>query len=180
MTHRESQLAKKATVRQKLSQKKSERIQTLVGLLEPEVDRVDLAGLHQLIQEGYLPIDRSLLDQERKARRAGRPPSAREVALSETVRSEEIEYEAGMDVPDLRDPVNVRLLRGWNGDTNMLPLFDFVRVSGKNPTMARVVQQGNHKELVLARQRKQAESHPGDVEMNGHAPGPSSSTAASA
>lgn len=64
-------------------------------------------------------------------RRAGRPPTTREVALREVVQRERRDYEAGIEVPDLLSETNVRLLREWEGDEGALGAFRFVRVSGK-------------------------------------------------
>lgn len=174
VAHRESLLSQRAAVRNKTTQKKSERVLTLVGLIDPELESIDLHAMHALVAEDYLSINRSLLEQERKARRSGRPPSAKEAALSEAVRKEEEEYDNGMDVPDLRNPVNVRLLREWNGDSQMLPLYDFIRISRKIPEVVKLIQVGSHKLLVLDRQAREnnhaAPAQSGEVDMDDAAP----------
>lgn len=180
VAHRENLIAHKVSARNKNTQLKSERHLTIVGLLDPQLAATDLAGMHSLIGEDFLSINQHLLEQERHARRAGRPPSAREAALAEACRKEAGEYDAGIDVPDLRNSTNVKLLREWNGDAQMLPLYDFVRVSRKNPHVAKVVQVGKHKELVRRREFEAkaaaAAAEPsGEVEMGDDTPAASTS-----
>lgn len=171
IAHREHLIAQKASARNKTTQLESERVLTIIGLLDPELPATDLAGMHSLIADDFLSINQHLLEQERQARRPGRPPSAREAALAEACRKEAGEYDAGIDVPDLRNETNVKLLREWNGDAQMLPLYDFVRVSRKNPQMAKMVQVGKHKELVRRRESeaKATAEQSSEVEM-GDAP----------
>jgi translation machinery-associated protein 16 len=111
-----------------------ERLLTIIGLLDPEVTHLeDLAAVHAFIKESVLPIAQERLAEEQAARRPGRPPSPDEVMLQDLVAREKEEYRTGMEIPDLTNEINVRLLRQWDGDKQGLALFRLVRISEAEP-----------------------------------------------
>ena len=106
----------------------------LIGLLDPALDRIpDLPSLHTFISESYLALNQERLAQLQAERRPGRPPSQKEVQLQDLVAREKEEYRTGMEVPDLLNETNVRLLRNWQGNPQELPLFRIVRIAQAMP-----------------------------------------------
>lgn len=69
------------------------------------------------------------------------------IQLRDKMAKEQTEYENGMEMPDLMNEANVRLLRAWQGDSNSLGLFRFIRVCGNDQQFCKVVQNGSHKSL---------------------------------
>lgn len=131
--HRTSKLHEAKRVRRKEGDAKVERILSMVFLLPPDVTYVpDLSYLHSFLQSSFLDRHSEELREMEAERRPGRPTPMRLVQLLDKIKREKAEYENGMDIPDLMNEVNVRLLRAWQGDTNQLSLFRFARVSGKN------------------------------------------------
>lgn len=106
----------------------------LIGLLDPALKRIpDLPSLHTFISESYLSLNQERLAQLQAERREGRPPSPKEVQLQDLVAREKEEYRTGMEVPDLLNETNVRLLRSWQGNPQELPLFRIVRIAQAMP-----------------------------------------------
>ncbi len=111
-----------------------ERILTLIGLVDPELTHLpDLPALHAFVQEDFLPITSERLAEAKAERRPGRPPSKEELLLQELEIKEQQEYKTGIELPDLTDPINVRILRDWDGDAQGLPLFRMIRIAGATP-----------------------------------------------
>ena len=81
----------------------------------------------QLI-EAYIRRRDNDLEDERKARRPGRPKSTKEDQLSMAIKAEEDEYRSGFKVPDLSDAHNVLALMQWPGDWGGLNNVKLVEV----------------------------------------------------
>jgi translation machinery-associated protein 16 len=146
---RTSRIHEAKRIRKKDGDAKVEKILSIVFLLPPDVSYVpDMAYLHSFLQSSYLDRHSEELHQLEAERRPGRPTPMALVQLQDRIKREKIEYENGIDIPDLMNEVNVRLLRAWQGDTNQLTLFRFARVSGKDQQQYTIVQKGRHKELV--------------------------------
>lgn len=106
---------------------------TFLLLLSDEKTKLpDLYSLHDFIRTFYLGRHADELERLAAEQRPGRPPSKRLEELRRQVEAESREYNEGMDVPDLRNEVNVSILREWKGDPQALPLFRFVRISGSD------------------------------------------------
>lgn len=109
-----------------------DKLLSIILLLPSEWSCIpDLPAFHSFLQSSFLPRHAAELSEIESQRRAGRPPSAREVALRAQAEKEQQDYETGMEVPDLLSEVNVRLLREWEGDERQLGLFRMRRISGK-------------------------------------------------
>ncbi|KAE8214922.1 hypothetical protein CF327_g1761 [Tilletia walkeri] len=144
---------------------KVDRISTFILLLPDDTDRLqDLPAIHHWIQEFWLPRHEDELADLKAARRAGRPPLKEEIALSHRIEAERAEYQAGLELPDLTSPVNVRLLREWKGDPQGLNAFRFVRISGKFPEQFTLVQEGIHPDLKYEREHGVAPSYTAAME----------------
>lgn len=106
---------------------------TLILLLPPDLDYIpDKAYLHSFLQSSYLDRHSEELKELLAQRRPGRPPSLRLVELQNIIEREKLEYENNLEIPDLMNETNVKLMRQWNGNSQALGLFRFVRVSGKD------------------------------------------------
>lgn len=106
---------------------------TLILLLPPELDYIpDKAYLHSFLQTSYLERHSNRLKELLEQRRPNRPPCQELLQLQNLIEKEKLEYQNGMDIPDLMSEINVRLLRSWSGDSQALGMFRFVRVSGRD------------------------------------------------
>ncbi|BFZ56878.1 translation machinery-associated protein 16 [Savitreella phatthalungensis] len=71
--------------------------------------------VHELIKT-YINRRQGELEDEKAARRPGRPKSTKEDLLSMAIEQEQAEYKTGFKVPDMTDEVNVINLKAWKGD----------------------------------------------------------------
>jgi translation machinery-associated protein 16 len=119
--------------RKKLVGSKVNQHLTLVFLLPPDLNYIpDKSYLHSFLQTSYLDRHSEQLKELLAERRADRPPSLKLVELQNTIAKEKLEYDTGFEIPDLMNEANVRLMREWNGDSQALGMFRFVRVSGRD------------------------------------------------
>lgn len=102
------------------------------------------------MSESFLTRRDDELRDLQKARRPGRPPSKAEHELKESMAAEKREYMSNMEVPDLLNATNVRLMREWDGDAQALGLYRMVKISGTQKEQYVQVQAGLHKDLALA------------------------------
>jgi translation machinery-associated protein 16 len=137
--------------------------------MPPERDALSLPELHELVRDVWLGRHDEALEQERAARRKGRPKSTKEANLEEIKLVENEEYRTGMgvsrcfslqkklclvlneitEVIDLTHPANVTLLRQWDqAELPFIQLLRFVRISSSNPEIALVSRPGKHVTLV--------------------------------
>lgn len=65
----------------------------------------------------------------KKARRPGRPPSAREDLLKRKIAELTTEYQKGFFIPDLTSEENVKQLNRWEGSWSYLSTLTWVKVS---------------------------------------------------
>jgi len=102
--------------------------------------------LHELVQSLWLTRHDLGLEEERKARRKGRPKSAKEAQLEELKRLDAEEYRTGLDLPDFTDASNLALFRKWDGvDVSYLCILRFIRISGEFPEVVHVARVGRDK-----------------------------------
>ncbi|KDN46150.1 hypothetical protein K437DRAFT_246747 [Tilletiaria anomala UBC 951] len=157
VAHREDKLARQKVLRRKVTDSRVERMFNMIGLLDPEVTHLpDLQDLHTFISDTYLSLNRERLAEVQAARRPGRPPSKDELLLQSICAKEKEQYKMGMEVPDLTNPTNVKLLRAWQGGSQDLPLFRIVRISDTFPDQCVLIQAGIHKELQLEEKAQQS------------------------
>ena len=151
------QLAKK--LRKKNSDNKLERILSFIILLPPDLRFVpDLAYLHAFIQSSFLQRHSDELKQLESQHRPGRPTPMALIQLRDKIAKEKTEYENGIDLPDLMNEANVKLLRDWQGDPNALGLFRFVRISGGDKQQYIITQPGSHKSIAESAERQKAQA----------------------
>jgi translation machinery-associated protein 16 len=106
---------------------------TLILLLPPDLDFIpDKPYLHSFIQTSYLERHSERLKELQEQRRPNRPPPLDLVQLQSKMEKERLEYQTGMEIPDLMNEINVKLLRSWSGDSQALGMFRFVRINGRD------------------------------------------------
>lgn len=134
----------------------------------PPVGVLTLEGLHAVVRDVWLTRHDDELEQERTARRKGRPKSTKEVKLEEVKIREAEEYRTGIgesprpsnqsslgklicspeEVPDLTDKPTVELFRKWDQkEVAFVQLLRFIRISSSDPAMAVVSKPGRHHSL---------------------------------
>lgn len=86
--------------------------------------------MHNFMNDVFLSRRDAELNQVLAERRPGRAPSQQEHQLKQVIDDERREYTENMEIPDLLNAVNVRLLRQWKGDPQALHLYRMVRISG--------------------------------------------------
>jgi len=121
-----------------------------------------LEELHHTIRELWLTRFDEELEQEKAARRKGRPKSAREIALEELKSREAEEYRTGMgklaylayvihrfddllEVPDLTHAPTVEVFRRWDQkEIAFTELLRFIRIFSSQPDIFVVSKPGKH------------------------------------
>ncbi|UZJ52743.1 hypothetical protein CBS101457_002063 [Exobasidium rhododendri] len=147
--HRLDKLRAAKSERKNASNTKVNQHLTLILLLPPDLDFIpDRPYLHSYIQTSYLERHSERLKELLEQRRPNRPPPLELVQLQSTIEKEKLEYQNGMEIPDLMSDINVRLLRRWNGDSQALGMFRFVRINGRDQEQYDVIQKGSHKDLL--------------------------------
>ncbi|KAG7807655.1 hypothetical protein KL921_003950 [Ogataea angusta] len=128
-TLREENLAKRKLAQQ---EKKSNELQIVTYFQQVITEneqysskpQFSLEELQKFIEE-FITRDDEELEELRAERRPGRPASKRQDLLEIRRKQEVHVYETGWNVPDLRDPKTVKLLRNWNGDRGSLTALKF-------------------------------------------------------
>lgn len=111
--------------------------------LDPELHCLSLQELHKFVQEVWLTRHDLELEEERSARRKGRPKSSREHQLEELKRYEAEEYRTGLELPDLTSEHYLGLFRQWDGnDVTYLNIMRFIRICGEFPDVVHAVKPG--------------------------------------
>ncbi|KAG1907539.1 uncharacterized protein F5891DRAFT_204817 [Suillus fuscotomentosus] len=114
----------------------------------PPEGTLSLEELHSIISNVWLTRHDDELEQERTARRKGRPKSTKELKLEEIKLRESEQYRTGMDVPDLTHEATVKLFRKWDQtEVAYIQLLRFIRISSVDPTSAVISKQGEHHSL---------------------------------
>lgn len=132
--------------------------------IPPDVACMTLEELHTLVRDVWLARHDPELEQERAARRKGRPPSAREFALEQIKQHEAEEYRTGIgasysrisvtatntlvELPDLTHTANVTLFRRWDEmEAAFIEQLRFIRISSDKPDHVAVSRPGKHSTL---------------------------------
>ncbi|TKY87436.1 hypothetical protein EX895_004114 [Sporisorium graminicola] len=166
VAHRKDKLNHAKSVRCRSSNAKVDRLSTLILMLPDDIDALpDLASVHTFITQNFLTRYDDELQELKADRRPGRPPHKREIELKETIAKEAQEYEEGLELPDLTNVTNVKLLRDWQGDPQALPLFRMVRISGKYPEQCNLMHPGTHKLLQLELKQQNETNESADAQM---------------
>lgn len=168
VAHRKDKLNQAKSVRSRSSNAKVDRLSTLILMLPDDIDALpDLASVHSFVADSFLTRHNDELQELKADRRPGRPPHKREIELKEIIAKELQEYNEGLELPDLTNATNVKLLREWQGDPQALPLFRMVRISGEHPDQCKLMHPGTHKLLKLELEQQQETSTPStETEMD--------------
>lgn len=131
----------------------------------PQVGVLTLEELHAVVRDVWLTRHDDELEQERAARRKGRPKSTKETKLEEIKLRETEEYRTGIgesepspiqpaylifpkEVPDLTHEPTVQLFRKWDQkEVAYIQLLRFIRISSSDLTVAVVSKPGRHHSL---------------------------------
>lgn len=65
----------------------------------------------------------------KKARRPGRPASAREDLLKMKIDAWKTEYDQGFCIPDVMDAENLELVKSWEGTWTKITSMTFIKVT---------------------------------------------------
>lgn len=107
-----------------------DRVQALRTLASPDSTLTPLTTPQiQTLITTHLSRHTPELSELRAARRAGRPPSNREMLLSQAIEKEEREYVSGYWVPDFSNESNLLKLQMWDGKWGSLATVKFVRIT---------------------------------------------------
>lgn len=142
----------------------------------PESGTLTLEELHELIRGVWLTRHDEELEQERAARRKGRPKSVKETKLEDVKLVEAEEYRTGMgmlinihfvthnhpdrytfsEVLDLTHPANVQLFRQWDQkELAYVQQLRHIRIFSQQPETAVVSQPGKHQFLIKGNEDRQ-------------------------
>ncbi|CAO1619161.1 unnamed protein product [Jaminaea pallidilutea] len=148
---RDHKLASRKAERDRATGNKIDRLLSLVQLLPADVQCLpNLPAVHNFMNDAFLSRRDAELKEVLAERRPGRAPSQQEHQLKQVIDDEKREYTENMEIPDLLNAVNVRLLRQWKGDPQALYLYRMVRISGTNRQQYVRTQDGRHKDLAIA------------------------------
>ncbi|EAU90558.2 hypothetical protein CC1G_00942 [Coprinopsis cinerea okayama7 len=152
------QLARKALRKEKLQNLASKRTQKQGSTADffgffyhaiPEEGALTLEELHGIIRDVWLTRHDKELEEERAARRKGRPKSTREVHLEDLKMRETELYRTGMEVVDLTHEPTVELFRQWDQkEVAYLDLLRFIRIFSNDPARVIVSRPGKHALIV--------------------------------
>jgi len=116
--------------------------------LPPEAEALSLAQVHDVVRM-WLTRNDEEIEQEGTVRRKGRPPSTKELKLTQLREFEVEEYRTGMEVLDLTHPANAALLRRWHQDDGaFLQILRYIRISSEAPHEMVVSKVGKHQNLL--------------------------------
>ncbi|KAF8273169.1 hypothetical protein EI94DRAFT_1776545 [Lactarius quietus] len=150
---RKSKLAGHATKRAKLHTVKADFYGFFFHAIPEEADGggvLTLPELHELVADVWLTRHDTELEEERAARRKGRPKSTKESRLEEIKLREAEEYRTGLEVPDLTDRDNVALYRTWDQrEVAFVQTLRCIRISSTNPELVIVSKPGKHPSLAM-------------------------------
>ncbi|KAI0091681.1 hypothetical protein BDY19DRAFT_885373 [Irpex rosettiformis] len=140
-----------------LAKSRKEKFSTQVDIYNffysavPAEGALNLEDLHTIIRDVWLTRFNAELDEERAARRRGRPKSVKEQKM-EDLKARELEtYRTGMEIIDLTHPKNVELFRRWDQkEAPFVQQLRFIRISSSSPKSFMVSKPGTHPSLKAA------------------------------
>ncbi|KAI5984308.1 hypothetical protein EDD15DRAFT_2480700 [Pisolithus albus] len=151
-----AQLARTQLRKNKLSVARSQKTKKLVSQADvygffyhalPPEGVLSLQELHSLVRDAWLTRHDHELEEEKSARRKGRPKSTKEVKLEEIKLRESEEYRTGWvcKVLDLTHTANVELFRKWDQtEAAYVQMLRFIRITSTDPTVALLSRPGRH------------------------------------
>ncbi|KAK3179995.1 translation machinery-associated protein 16 [Lecanicillium sp. MT-2017a] len=126
---RDIRLEKLAAVRGKKEQPIVDRVAFFQqALKDKEVTVLELSAVQELISTYVHQYDEEYHDAK-KARRPGRPPSAREDLLKAKISALEREYKQGFLVPDVMSTENGTKVVKWEGSWSYISTIPWIKVS---------------------------------------------------
>ncbi|KAG9298862.1 hypothetical protein G9A89_015883 [Geosiphon pyriformis] len=118
-----------------------ERIQWFRYALDESLPCATKSEIYDLI-EMYISRNDCELDQLKSLHRNGqRPKAAREDMLEALKKKELAEFKNGLEIPDLMNPKNIKILREWDGDSNSLSQIKLTRIIAPNSNIESIVKE---------------------------------------
>ncbi|KJZ77156.1 hypothetical protein HIM_03477 [Hirsutella minnesotensis 3608] len=126
---RDQRLEKLAAARSKKEQPIADRVAHFQqGLDRRDNQPLDVGAIQELIHNFIHQYDEEL-GELKKARRPGRPASAREDLLRIKVTALETEYRNGFAIPDVMSEENAKLVADWEGSWSKLAALPWIKVT---------------------------------------------------
>ncbi|KAF4970291.1 hypothetical protein FZEAL_10076 [Fusarium zealandicum] len=127
---RDQRIGKLAAARGKKEQPLADRVAFFQQALRirRSTDVPELQDIQQMIHSYVHQYDEEY-DTAKKARRPGRPASAKEDLLKAKMTTLEDEYKGGFILPDLLDSSNINALHLWEGSWSYLTQLKWAKVS---------------------------------------------------
>lgn len=159
--HRKSKLQEQAKERIKKQSVEVDIYSFFYHAIPPE-GVLTLEDLHTIVRDVWLTRYDGVLEEEKAARRPGRPKSTKEQKIEELKLREAEEYRTGLEVIDLTEPANVALFKQWDQKSpSFIKQLRFVRICSSSPETIAVARWGNHPSLP-----KPPKSQPTATEVN--------------
>ncbi|OLN96166.1 Translation machinery-associated protein 16 [Colletotrichum chlorophyti] len=128
---RDQKLGKLAASRNKKEQVMLDRAAFFQKALQEKGSvALELATVQEIIHQ-YVHQHDEEYSEAKKARRPGRPASAKEDMLKMKIAALEEEYRVGFYLPDLTTEANVRLLDRWEGQWAYLTSVSWVKITSE-------------------------------------------------
>ena len=127
---RDDRVARVAAIRQNANRQWLERMMFFQDRMPDTLHPLDVSQILELCKE-YLARDDGELEQIKKQRRPGRPPSTRQTVLEQQREMEKREFESGLWVPNLQDEETLVKFDAWKGEWIGLGTLRFIRVNDK-------------------------------------------------
>ncbi|KAI9147767.1 glycoprotein suaprga1 [Paramyrothecium foliicola] len=128
---RDQRLEKLAAARNKKEQPIAERVAYFYESIQESGGKaLELTAIQDLITTYIHKYDEEY-DELKKARRPGRPPSAREDLLKLKISALETEYQQGFSLPDITTDENAALLQRWEGAWSYLSTLPWCSQSSR-------------------------------------------------
>ncbi|POR33368.1 Translation machinery-associated protein 16 [Tolypocladium paradoxum] len=126
---RDQRLEKLAAARYKKEQPIADRVAFFQDSLNEKGNTPLDVGTIQLLIHTFVHQYDEEYDTLKKARRPGRPGSAREDLLKMKISALETEYQRGFILPDVMKEESVKLLEDWEGSWSKLSALPWIKVS---------------------------------------------------
>ncbi|PUU73800.1 translation machinery-associated protein 16 [Tuber borchii] len=127
-TQREAKLRRLEASRSKTREPELVRVGYFKVATKDTTEPLSIPQTRDLIERWVHRNDEELCELQ-KARRPGRPPSAKEDSLKQSIAREMEEFRTGFYVPDLQDWANIEWLQRWDGSVGALAQIRFKRIA---------------------------------------------------
>ena len=131
--HRKDKVDRRKSERTAILQSLADKVQWFKEHIKPEAKNCSVREVHDLINAYFARFDEEL-EQLRigenikgRQRQAGAKFSRENHIKMVLERDQQVYESSGLEIPDLTSGVNIKLLRGWNGNLDYLPKIKLKR-----------------------------------------------------